>query len=80
MTSSEYAFCHRMSELLSDKDAQQLFNALEEKYITEWKASSEPEQREHFWCMVQALGDLQAVIRALVQGKQMEDFAREKKK
>jgi len=80
MTGNEYALCQRMSELLSDEDAQQLFRLLEEKYVTEWKMARDVEQREHFWCMVQALHDFQGTIRALVQGKEMEDFAREKKK
>lgn len=55
-----------IQRLMTDKSVQSVFEALEQRMFMEWKATTDPAERELVWAKVSALGDLKRALEATV--------------
>ncbi len=56
-----------VERFLKDEHVQQVWEALDEIYYTNWKAAVDPAERELLWAKVSALGELRQKLEQTVQ-------------
>lgn len=73
MTESEYRLAEKLQRFLNEEDITTLFTDVESVYILGWKNATTTQNREYYWNMVHALGDLRIAMQACTDRKAFED-------
>lgn len=73
MTESEYRLAEKLQRFLSEEDVCDLFEEVKQVYVRQWEEARTTYDREYFWNMVHALGDVRVAMQACADRKEFED-------